>query len=208
MASFFVSRVDTEVDKRLGDGNHDLRGLAAIANARLAYQHYERAFGSDRWRALADAGAHPQRPLWASTGVKDPKYDDTRYVVDLVAQGTVNTMPEATMEAVHDHGQVHGDTVTPMYDDARQVLDRLREVGIDYDDVVQVLEDEGLDKFETSWNELIESVTDQLEKAGADVSSRRRHHPGRSGPRGGVPRGERAVTLPAPGGPGGVTGQR
>ena len=166
VASFFVSRVDTEVDKRLGAG-HALRGKAAVANARLAYQHYETAFGTDRWKALAAAGAKPQRPLWASTGVKDPSYDDTMYVVELVAAGTVNTMPEATLEAVSDHGVVRGDTVTTAYAEAQQVLDQLREAGIDLDDVTRLLEVEAVQKFEDAWNNLIEQVTLQLEKVGA-----------------------------------------
>ena len=165
VASFFVSRVDTEVDKRLGDG-HPLRGQAAIANARLAYQHYEAVFGGDRWSALAAAGAQPQRPLWASTGVKDPALADTAYVVELVAAGTVNTMPEATLAAVHDHGEVRGDTVTTAYADAQRVLDDLAAAGIDYDDVVRLLEVEGLEKFEQAWEQLIGSVTDQLTAAG------------------------------------------
>ena len=147
VASFFVSRVDTEVDKRLdkigGDDAQQARGTAAIANARLAYQHYEKVFAGDRWTALADAGAKPQRPLWASTGVKDPAYDDTRYVVDLVAPGVVNTMPEATLDAVADHGKVHGDTVTGSYEQAQQALDTLQKLGVDYDDVVQVLRGRG-----------------------------------------------------------------
>ncbi len=170
VASFFVSRVDTEVDGRLGEG-HALRGQAAIANARLAYQHYEGVFGSDRWKALEAAGAKPQRPLWASTGVKDKTMDDTRYVVELVAPGTVNTMPEGTLQAVQDHGQVRGDTVTGAYDDAQSVLDGLAEAGVDYDDVVDQLEREGVDKFEQAWGDLIESVTGQLEAAGADVDA-------------------------------------
>jgi transaldolase len=166
VASFFVSRVDTEVDKRLGP-DHPLRGTAAIANARLAYQHYEEVFASDRWKALAAAGAHPQRPLWASTGTKDPAYSDTRYVVDLVAPGTVNTMPEATLDAVADHGELQGDTVTTRYAEARQALDELKAAGIDYDDVVEVLEVEGVKKFADSWNELLDSVQGQLARAGA-----------------------------------------
>ena len=182
VASFFVSRVDSEVDKRLGDAHDDLKGLAAIANARLAYQHYERVFASDRWKALEAAGARPQRPLWASTGVKDPKYDDTQYVVELVAPGTVNTMPEATLEAVFDHGTVRGDTVSGAYEDAQGVLDRLKGAGVDYDDVVQVLEDEGLDKFEQAWGQLIDSVTEQLEKAGADVMPAGATKPAGDGP--------------------------
>jgi transaldolase len=181
VASFFVSRVDSEIDKRLGDG-HDQRGKAAIANARLAYQHYEQVFSSDRWKALAEAGAKPQRPLWASTGVKDPAYDDTQYVVELVAPGTVNTMPEATMQAVADHGKVRGNTVTGEYASAQQVLDDLKAAGIDYDQVVQQLEEEGVSKFEDSWNELIESVSEQLEKAGASVASDGGTDPAGKGP--------------------------
>src|SRR3954462_6427347 len=147
VASFFVSRVDSEVDKRLDKIGTDeakaLRGKSAIANARLAYERYEKVIGSDRWQALAKAGAHVQRPLWASTGVKDPAYDDTMYVVELVAPDTVNTMPEATLDAVQDHGKVRGDTVHGSYEAAQQVLNDLKAAGIDYDDIVQVLEDEG-----------------------------------------------------------------
>jgi transaldolase len=184
VASFFVSRVDTEIDKRLekSGGPAELRGLAGIANARLAYQHYEKVFGSDRWKALAKAGAKPQRPLWASTGVKDPAYDDTQYVVELVAPGTVNTMPEATLDAVADHGVIRGDTVTSSYADAQKVLDGLGKAGIDYDDVVELLEVEGVQKFEDAWNELIESVTANLEKAGADVDGKGSASPAGSGP--------------------------
>lgn len=169
VASFFVSRVDTEVDRRLdkidGDEARALRGQAAIANARLAYDHYEKAFSTDRWKALEAAGARPQRPLWASTGVKDPAYADTRYVVDLVAPGVVNTMPEATLDAVADHGELRGDTVrgAATVAEAQGVLDGLARLGIDYDDVVQVLEDEGVRKFEDSFAELFESVRTQLD---------------------------------------------
>jgi transaldolase len=167
VASFFVSRVDTEVDKRLekvgGDAATALRGKAAVANARLAYQHYEEVFSSDRWKALESAGAHAQRPLWASTGVKDPAYDDTMYVVDLVAPNTVNTMPEATLDAVADHGVIRGNTVTGTYAQAQGVLDDLAAVGIDYDDVVKVLEDEGVQKFEDAWSQLLEGVQKQLD---------------------------------------------
>ena len=181
VASFFVSRNDTETDKRLdklaGEETQSetraLRGSAAIANARLAYQRYERVFSSDRWTALKAAGAKPQRPLWASTGVKDPSYDDTRYVVELVAPGVVNTMPEATLEAVADHGRIRGDTITTMYAEAQQVLDRLAALGVDYDDVVQTLEDEGVRKFEDSWNELIEQVTASLRGAGPAAAADR-----------------------------------
>jgi transaldolase len=162
VASFFVSRVDTEVDKRLDKiGTEEaraLRGKAAIANARLAFGMYEEVLASDRWRRLESAGAHPQRPLWASTGVKDPAYDDTRYVVELVTRGVVNTMPEATLDAVADHGVIRGDTVRGYYADAQETLDALERIGISYDDVVQVLEDEGVEKFATSWNELFKSV--------------------------------------------------
>jgi transaldolase len=186
VASFFVSRNDTESDKRLDKlGSEEakaLRGSAAIANARLAYQHYEKVFGGERWKALEAAGAHPQRPLWASTGVKDPAYDDTRYVVELVAPGVVNTMPEATLEAVADHGRVRGDTVTTMYGEAQQTLDRLAAVGVDYDDVVQTLEDEGVKKFEDSWGELIEQVTSSLEGAGSEVMSSGAAKPAGDGP--------------------------
>ena len=166
VASFFVSRVDTEVDKRLDKlGTPEaqaLHGKAAIANARLAYQRYEKVFTTDRWRALADAGAKPQRPLWASTSTKNPAYRDVMYVEDLIAPGVVNTMPEATIHAFADHGEVRGDTVTGMYADAQQVLDDLAGLGIEYDDVVNTLEREGVEKFEQSWLELLQSVERQL----------------------------------------------
>lgn len=169
VASFFVSRVDTEVDNRLdkigGDEAAALRGKAAIANARLAYQAYEEVFTSDRWKALAANGARAQRPLWASTGVKDPAYEDTRYVVELVADNTVNTMPEATLDAVADHGEVIGDTVTGTYAEAQKVLDNLAAIGVDYDDVVEVLEKEGVDKFEAAWGELLDSLQANLDAA-------------------------------------------
>jgi transaldolase len=172
VASFFVSRVDTEIDKRLdkigSEEAKSLKGKAAIANARLAYQLYEQVFSTDRWSALAAAGGLPQRPLWASTGVKDPAYDDTMYVVDLVAPGVVNTMPEATLNAVDDHGVVSGDTIRPNYAHAKQVLDDLAAIGIDYDDVVQVLEDEAVEKFEVSWNELLESTKSELTRLAAE----------------------------------------
>jgi transaldolase len=171
VASFFVSRVDTEVDKRLekiGTPEADgLKARAAIANARLAYQLYEKKFASDRWQALADAGAHPQRPLWASTSVKDPSLRDTLYVEELVAPGVVNTMPEATIHAFADHGEVRGDTVTGNYADAQSVIDGLAELGVNYDDVVAVLEREGVEKFEKSWLELLDSVQTQLRNGAA-----------------------------------------
>jgi transaldolase len=170
VASFFISRVDSEVDQRLDKVDKtELRGQAGIANARLAYQHYEKVFSGDRWQALAQAGATPQRPLWASTGVKDPAYDDTQYVIELVAPGTVNTMPEATLQAVADHGAVRGDTITASYPQAQKVLDDLDGAGVDYDDVVRLLEQEGLSKFEDAWTALISGVADNLDKAGASV---------------------------------------
>ncbi|MET0741244.1 MAG: transaldolase [Candidatus Nanopelagicales bacterium] len=170
VASFFVSRVDTEIDKRLDKLGSEqakaLRGKAAIANARLAYEAYQEVFSSDRWKALEAKGAKPQRPLWASTGVKDPGYDDTQYVVELVAPGTVNTMPEPTLNAVADHGVIRGDQVTSMYADARQVMADLAALGIDMDDVVEVLEVEGVQKFIDSWQELLQTVETALRNAG------------------------------------------
>jgi transaldolase len=167
VASFFVSRVDTEIDKRLDKigsaAAKDLRGKAAVANARLAYALFEEKSGTERWRALLAAGARPQRPLWASTGVKDPAYPDTMYVDELIAPGTVNTMPEATLHAVADHGRPDGNTVQPFYDDARAHMTALAQAGIDYDDVVRVLEEEGVEKFETSWNELLATIKRELE---------------------------------------------
>ncbi|MEU2153523.1 MULTISPECIES: transaldolase [unclassified Streptomyces] len=168
VASFFVSRVDTEIDKRLDalgtDEAKQLRGKAALANARLAYEAYEEVFASQRWAALDKAGANKQRPLWASTGVKDPAYKDTLYVDELVAPGTVNTMPEATLNATADHGQITGDTVRGTYEQARAELDGLAKIGISYDDVVQLLEDEGVEKFEAAWNDLLKSTQAELER--------------------------------------------
>ncbi|NUT44755.1 MAG: transaldolase [Thermoactinospora sp.] len=163
VASFFVSRVDTEIDKRLdAAGKPELKGKAGIANARLAFAAFEEVMASDRWKRLAAAGAHPQRPLWASTGVKNPEYSDTMYVDQLAVDGTVNTMPEKTLDASADHAQLTGDTVRPFYQDAWNTMSALREAGIDYDDVVRVLEDEGVEKFEVSWNELLESLSKKL----------------------------------------------
>ena len=134
VASFFVSRVDTEIDKRLdaagGAEAQALKGKAGIANARLAYQAYEEVFSTPRWENLASAGAHKQRPLWASTGVKNPDYPDTMYVTDLVAPNTVNTMPAKTLDAVADHGRITGDTVTGAYDDAKATMDALERAGV------------------------------------------------------------------------------
>ena len=169
VASFFVSRVDTEIDKRLDtigtDEAKGLKGKAGIANARLAYQAFEEVFSTPRWQTLADAGAHKQRPLWASTGVKDPAYPDTMYVTDLAVTDTVNTMPPKTLDALADHGTVSGDQVTSKYDDAAAVLNGLEAQGVSYADVVKVLEDEGVEKFDKSWDELLASVKGELDKA-------------------------------------------
>ena len=171
VASFFVSRVDTEVDKRLEAIGSEtalaLRGKAAVANALVAYGAFEEVFGSDRWRVLQEAGANRQRPLWASTGVKNPDYDDTMYVRDLVVAETVNTMPEKTLDAFADHGEVLGDVVSGKSGEGRAILDRLVDVGVDWDDVLLVLETEGVDKFKKSWSELLETVSGQMEKAKA-----------------------------------------
>jgi transaldolase len=166
VASFFVGRVDTEVDGRLDKiatpEARALRGKAAIANARLAYELYEQRLDTPRWAALKAKGAKVQRPLWASTSTKDPAFPDTMYVVDLVVRDTVNTMPEATLHATADHGVLRGDTVHGTYDESRAVFADLAKLGISYDDVVQVLEDEGVSKFEASWNEMIETVQNEL----------------------------------------------
>jgi len=169
VASFFVSRVDVAIDAKLDalgtPAAAALRGKAAIANARLAYAVYQESVATDRWARLAALGAHPQRPLWASTGVKDKAYPDTRYVDELVVGGVVNTMPAATLEAVADHGHLRGDTVTGTQQQAARVLADLAAVGIRIDDVTAALEDEGLVKFEKSWQELLATVTDGLAQA-------------------------------------------
>ncbi|GAQ64251.1 MULTISPECIES: transaldolase [Streptomyces] len=170
VASFFVSRVDTEIDKRLDaigtPEAEEARGKAGVANARLAYQAYEEVFGSadgstrssDRWAALDRAPANRQRPLWASTGVKDPSYPDTLYVTELVAPGTVNTMPEATLDATADHGEITGNTITGTYEQARSDFSTLAGLGISYRNVAQVLETEGIQKFQRSWDSLLNAV--------------------------------------------------
>ncbi|BBX22455.1 transaldolase [Mycolicibacter terrae] len=169
VASFFVSRVDTEVDGRLEKiGSADalaLRGKAGVANARLAYAAYEEVFAGERFAALAAHGARVQRPLWASTGVKNPEYPDTLYVTELVAANTVNTMPEPTLDAVADHGEVTGDTIAGTEAASQQVFDQLSAVGIDLPDVFEVLEKEGVDKFEASWGELLDATAAQLDAA-------------------------------------------
>lgn len=167
VASFFVSRVDTETDKRLSaigtDAAEALKSKAGLANARLAYELFEQKFAEDRAQGLISAGANPQRPLWASTGVKDPALPDTLYVTELVADGVVNTMPEKTLEATFDHGVVAGDTITGGYDEAREVFAGLTEVGVDFADVTEVLEEEGVAKFIDSWHDLLSQVADALE---------------------------------------------
>jgi transaldolase len=168
VASFFVSRVDTEVDARLDKLSTPeaaaLRGKAAIANARLAYELFEQRFGEDsgRWAALRARGVRVQRPLWASTSTKDPAYPDTMYVVELVAPDTVNTMPEATIHAMADHGELRGETVRGTYDEARKVFGDLEGLGISYDDVTRVLEEEGVAKFAASWRELSDSIKSEM----------------------------------------------
>jgi transaldolase len=170
VASFFVSRVDTEIDKRLEKIGTDealaLRGKAGVANARLAYAAYEEVFvGGARYEAIKADGARVQRPLWASTGVKNPDYSDTLYVTELVAPNTVNTMPEKTIDAVADHGVIAGDAVTGKAEESQALFDELAAVGIDLPDVFKVLEDEGVEKFEKSWLELLDATQAQLDAA-------------------------------------------
>ena len=167
VASFFVSRVDTEIDARLEAAGGDavqLKGKAGLANARLAYEVFEEMFSSERWARLQAHGANVQRPLWASTGVKDPSLPDTLYVTGLVAPNTVNTMPEATLNAVADHGEVTGNTIVPNYSEANKVLDAIS-VYVSYPEVVEKLEVEGLSKFDVSWEELLQTVREALEQA-------------------------------------------
>ncbi|NLU73564.1 transaldolase [Streptomyces sp. HNM0575] len=181
VASFFVSRMDTETDNRLDKTGSSqaqaLRGRAALANARLAYQHFETARDGGRWRALESAGMRPQRPLWASTGVKDPSYDDTRYVVGLVAPDVVNTMPEATLRAVEDHGDIRGDTVHGSYAESEQILDDLEVAGVSYHDVVTTLEEEGIRKFADSWRDLSGTLERELRTGAPRSASGRRGGP-------------------------------
>ena len=174
VASFFVSRVDTEIDNRLEKiGTPEalaLRGKAALANARLAYAAYQQVFHvQPRFRGLLAAGARPQRALWASTGVKNPDYPDTLYVTELVAPNTVNTVPEKTLDAFADHGEVAGDTISGTAVRSQEVFDALTAVGIDLADVFVVLENEGVDKFQVAWSELLAATAEQLRTVGADV---------------------------------------
>lgn len=167
VASFFVSRVDTEIDARLEAAGGDavqLKGKAGLANARLAYEVFEEMFSSERWARLQAHGANVQRPLWASTGVKDPALPDTLYVTGLVAPNTVNTMPEATLNAVADHGEVTGNTIVPNYSESNEVLDAIS-AHVSYPEVVEKLEVEGLSKFDVSWEELLQTVREALEQA-------------------------------------------
>ncbi|RKQ93934.1 transaldolase [Solirubrobacter pauli] len=164
VASFFVSRVDTEADKRLQQiGGHDeLLGKLAIANAKLAYQTYEEVFSSPQWKALEEKGASKQRCLWASTGVKNPNYKDTVYVEELVGPDTVNTAPLDLVKAVLDHGEIRGDTIREGTDEASKLLDQFEAAGVSYDEVVQVLEREGVEKFAKSFADLIEGLESKL----------------------------------------------
>lgn len=166
VASFFVSRVDTEIDKRLeAAGKPELKSKAALANARLAYEVFKQEFATDAWSTLAEAGANVQRPLMASTGVKDPALLDTLYVTELVAPQLVNTMPEKTMEAVFDHGVVPAASITNNYENAREVLAAVADAGVSLDDATQLLEDEGVEKFIISWGELVDTVDSALKAA-------------------------------------------
>lgn len=175
VASFFVSRVDAEIDKQLDAIGSDqalaLKGKAGIANASLAYEIYQDAFASERAQRLISAGANRQRPLWASTGVKDPAMRDTAYVEELVAADLVNTMPHKTLDAVYDHGAFHGDTITGTYAEARKVLDTLQSLGVSYDLVTEHLESEGVQKFNASWDELVMTVTKALDQHAAKPAS-------------------------------------
>ncbi len=168
VASVFVSRTDVEVDKRLdalqSPEARQLKGKAALAVARLCNEAFENAMASERWQTLAGYGARPQRPLWASTGTKDPAYRDTLYIEELVARGTVNTMPEKTLQAFAEHGEVRGDTIAGTYDESRKVLDAVEAAGVDMVDVFAVLEQEGVTKFIDAWEELMTTLQDQLDK--------------------------------------------
>lgn len=169
VASFFVSRVDTEIDKRLvtigSEQAINLKSKAGIANARLAYQVFEKQFSTEVWAELESAGANKQRPLMASTGVKDPELPDTLYVTELVAPMLVNTMPEKTMEAVFDHGVIPTNSITGTYQQAQAILNEIAVLGISYDDVTEVLETEGVEKFNNSWNELVDTISSALQAA-------------------------------------------
>lgn len=169
VASFFISRVDSEIDGRLDaigtDEAKALKGKAGLANARLAYQVFEEAFSSERWARLAEAGANVQRPLWASTGTKDPAYPDTLYVTDLVAPNTVNTIPAKTLAAVYDHAEITGNTIEGTYDESEKILNEVEALGVSYNEVVEKLEVEGLQKFDDAWEELLATIRTALSNA-------------------------------------------
>lgn len=169
VASFFISRVDSEIDGRLEKIGTDeakaLKGKAGLANARLAYQVFEEAFSSERWARLAEAGANVQRPLWASTGTKDPAYPDTLYVSELVAPNTVNTIPAKTLAAVYDHAKIAGNTIEGTYDESEKVLNDVEALGVSYNEVVEKLEIEGLQKFDDAWEELLATIRTALSNA-------------------------------------------
>jgi transaldolase len=159
VASFFVSRVDTEADRRLEEsGRGDLQGRLAVANAKLAYQHYLDVFGDDRWAYLAGKGARPQRCLWASTSTKNPAYRDVIYVEELIGPDIVNTMPLETVRAFQEHGDVKTGSLTEAIDEANRLLADLAAAGVDYDDVVATLEAEGVQKFSDSFAELLDGI--------------------------------------------------
>jgi transaldolase len=167
VASFFVSRVDTEADRRLEEaGRGDLAGRLAIANAKLAYAHWQEAFAGERWEFLLSKGARPQRCLWASTSTKNPAYRDVLYVEELIGRDVVNTMPLETVEAFQDHGEVRA-TLETGVEEARALLDELAAAGVDYDDVVATLEDEGVQKFSDSFAELLAGIQEKLSAVGA-----------------------------------------
>ena len=161
VASFFISRIDFEIDRRLDaqGAASPLRGKIAVANAHLAYEAFLKMTASDRWKKLAMAGAKLQRPLWASTGVKDKTYESTRYVIELVAQDCVNTMPEGTLNEVREHGHVRGDTISANLKESAQLLAGLKPAGIDFQEVVSLLEKDGVQKFADAWQELLDNVS-------------------------------------------------
>ncbi|HEY7538187.1 MAG TPA: transaldolase [Gaiellaceae bacterium] len=159
VASFFVSRLDTEADRRLDElGHPELQGKLGVANAKLAYRHFQAAFGGERWERLAAKGARKQRPLWASTSTKNPRYRDVLYVEELIGPETVNTMPRETIEAFADHGEARRDTVLEGIDEAEQLLAALAGAGVDYDDVVGTLETEGVRRFADSFDDLLDGI--------------------------------------------------
>jgi transaldolase len=159
VASFFISRIDTAIDPLLDKSGHgNLRGKTAVANARLAYELFLGRVASERWQAIAANGGNMQRPLWASTGVKDPAYEDTRYVVELVADNCVNTMPQSTLDALNDHGVVRGDTINGTFDEARAIIAAVEAAGVSLATITHELEVDGVKKFADAWGALLASV--------------------------------------------------